>query len=331
MRQTKRLERRKEERLVLPDRPAQPPAELIQIQPVPRQPVYRIKVVIRRKIAVPVLLEQPAVELIRSRPRHEPDLHRAFARVVRARRRRRHRHLFNRVHPRLHRVEHPVRALQRIVLNIDPVHRDVDGGLRQPVDRRIPHRQRRLRPRLRRDQFRRVMARERQVVNLIPLQRRRHLRRVRLHNLRPARHLAGLRQRPHLLRRTAPRQRCPREQRRRPRVIRIPRRRHARVQLHIGDARRLEPRLRHRNPVSARRQTWHHPVTLVVRPGAEGLVIRRLEDLHLRARNRRALRIRYGAVQTAGGDLRGSTRASHENRQCFGRKERNETLHDRPL
>ena len=136
VRQIELLVVEEEERLVAHDRPADAAAELVHGHVVPRQVVDLVEVVVRVQLRSPPVVIDAAVELVRARPRDERHLHRPLRAAGGVGRGAGHGDFFDRVQTREHLRVETVRGLQ-VVADPDPVEREVDGVLRQAVDRRV--------------------------------------------------------------------------------------------------------------------------------------------------------------------------------------------------
>ncbi len=124
--------------------------------------------------------------VVRARAGDEADLHGPLAGIRRVLRRAADGDFFHRVQTRADTREEAVGRLQLVVLRRDPVDRDVDGALRQAVDRGIAAAARRVHARQHRDEVERAAAARRQLEDLVGVERRRHRRRLRLDDFRGA-------------------------------------------------------------------------------------------------------------------------------------------------
>ena len=124
---------------------------------------------------------------VRARAGDEADLDRALAGALGALRRRRQRHLFDRVELRPdHRVE-AVAGLVLVVVHVHAVERDVDRLLRQSGDRRLAHGAGRVDARQQVDGIERVARRQRDRLELLGHERRAHRAGLRLDQFEPPR------------------------------------------------------------------------------------------------------------------------------------------------
>ena len=173
-----------EERLVLHDRAADAEAFLVLAQRRLVDAVADVEPGVRVQLVVAVVVVAAPVKRVRPHPGDELHLHRALARVGRALRRRRHRHLLHRVEPRADDGEESVGRAQRVVLDVHAVERNVDGAAGQAVDGRLAVAVRRRHAGQHVDEVHRAATRDRQLRDLIGVDGGRNRRRLRLHDLR---------------------------------------------------------------------------------------------------------------------------------------------------
>src|SRR6185437_307868 len=123
-----------DEELVLEDGAADAAAELVEVQLVAGQAVDAVEVVVGFEGAVAVLLVEIAVPLVGALAGDELDLHRAFAEAVGAAGGGGDGDLFDGIAAGHDGVEDAVGAFEVVVLDVDAIEGDVDGGLGQAVD-----------------------------------------------------------------------------------------------------------------------------------------------------------------------------------------------------
>ena len=156
-----------EEELVVLDGTADQSAELVEHQVVARRgavQVVEIGVGVERLVAV--LFEQAAVPGVGAGAGDHLDLHGAFGVAIGAGGGGGDGHLLDGIGAREDGVEEAVAALVGVVLNVDAVERDVQGALRQTVDRRAARHAGSGAARLGDDQLGEVAAGEGQFVKL---------------------------------------------------------------------------------------------------------------------------------------------------------------------
>ena len=180
----------KEERFVTLNRAAQAESRFVQEHLIARRLaggvgrlVAVVEPVVRVPLRVALVVVRAAVKLVRPRSRDELDLHRTGAVRVGARRGARHRHFFDRVETRADQREKSFGRLVVVVLRVDAVDRDADGASRQAADRRVAVRRRGIDARQHRQGVDRVAAHERQVLNLVAVDRLGDCGRLRLDDL----------------------------------------------------------------------------------------------------------------------------------------------------
>ena len=124
------------EELVLLDGSADVPAELVEVDDVPRLAVDSVEVVVGVEKRVPVLPEHAAVEVVGTGAGGEADVRRTLATARSVGRRGAQGDFLDRVDGRVDVAEEAVAALEQVVLRVHAVNGDVERTLGQTVDGR---------------------------------------------------------------------------------------------------------------------------------------------------------------------------------------------------